>query len=68
MIEISEKMLESLSNQLSDSLKAMGKAKTVEDKLAYSQIVKNLSESMKVFLTHMMDSDMMDYDYDYEDE
>ena len=42
--------MENLFKELDVALKAMSKAKTVEEKLAHSQIVKNLSESLVVFL------------------
>jgi hypothetical protein len=45
-----EKIMDSMSTQLSEALKSLAKAKTVEEKVAYSQVVKNLSESMGVFL------------------
>jgi hypothetical protein len=57
-----EKLMDELGVQLEASLKAMSKAKTMEEKVAYSQIVKNLSESMGVFLNLM--TDMMDRDLD----
>jgi len=43
--------------ELDVALKAMSKAKTVEEKVMHSQIVKNLSESLGVFLN--LASDMM---------
>ena len=57
-----EKLMDELGVQLVASLKAMSKAKTMEEKVAYSQIVKNLSESMGVFLNLM--TDIMDRDLD----
>jgi hypothetical protein len=45
-----EEIMEGISKELEASLKAMAKAKTVEEKVAYSQIVKNLSESLGMFL------------------
>ena len=45
-----EKIMDSMSTQLSEALKSLAKAKTVEEKVAYSQVVKNLSESMGGFL------------------
>ena len=38
----------------------MAKAKTVEEKVAYSQIVKNMSESLGVFLS--LANDMMAFE------
>lgn len=43
-----EKLMTELSSQLSATLKAMAKAKTVEEKKQYSEIVKNLSESLQL--------------------
>ncbi|HOG08791.1 MAG TPA: hypothetical protein PK983_11910 [Syntrophales bacterium] len=43
--------------ELDHALKAMAKAKTVEEKEVYSRIVKNLSQSLGVFFTAA--SDMM---------
>lgn len=60
-----EKLLDDLSKELSATLKAMAKAKTVEEKLHYSEIVKNLSESLGVFLSLI--SDMAPYGFDDED-
>jgi hypothetical protein len=45
-----EKIMDGLSKELGLALKAMAKAKTAEEKLAYSQIVKNLCDSLGVFL------------------
>ncbi|MBA4397027.1 MAG: hypothetical protein C0394_06565 [Syntrophus sp. (in: bacteria)] len=52
-----EKMIDSLLNELNQALRALGKAKTIEEKEAYSRIVKNLSESAGVFFNAI--SDMM---------
>ena len=60
-----EKLMNDLSKELTAALKAMAKAKTPEEKLQYSQIVKNLSESLGVFLSII--SDMAPYGFD-EDE
>jgi len=60
-----EKIMDGMSNELFAAIKAMAKAKTVEEKVAYSQVVKNLSEAMGVFLS--LADDMMD-DYDFEDD
>lgn len=55
-----EKIMDGLAKELSAALKAMAKAKTVEEKLAYSQIVKNLCDSLGVFLG--LASEMMGFD------
>ncbi|MBN1383025.1 MAG: hypothetical protein JXA41_15275 [Deltaproteobacteria bacterium] len=60
------KIMENLSKELGSALKTMSKAKTVEEKAAYSQIVKNLSESLGVFLE--LASNLMDYGLDEFDE
>jgi hypothetical protein len=52
-----EKMIDRLFDELTQALKALGKAKTLEEKEAYSRIVKNLSESAGVFFNAI--SDMM---------
>ena len=55
-----EKIMDGLAKELSLALKAMAKAKTVEEKLTHSQIVKNLSDSLGVFLG--LASEMMEFD------
>ncbi len=55
-----EKIMDGLAKELSAALKAMAKAKNVEEKLAYSQIVKNLCDSLGVFLE--LASEMMGFD------
>lgn len=45
-----ENLLNGISKELDSALKAMKKAKTPEEKLVHSKIVKNLCESMGVFL------------------
>ncbi|MBN1663582.1 MAG: hypothetical protein JW943_08280 [Deltaproteobacteria bacterium] len=61
-----EQIMEGISNQLENAIKDMSKAKTVDDKLAYSEIIENLSSSLGVFLD--MASNMMGYDFDEDDE
>jgi hypothetical protein len=51
--------MEGLSKELEVALKAMSQAKSLEDKVKHSQIIKNLCESLGVFLT--LASDLMDY-------
>ena len=60
-----EKLMNDLSKEVSAALKAMAKAKTAEEKLVHSQIVKNLCESLGVFLSVI--SDMAPYGFDEED-
>jgi len=60
-----EIIMENLSKELTGAIKAMAKAKTVEEKVAYSHIVKNMSESLGVFFS--VANDMMaleDFDND----
>lgn len=57
-----EKIMDGLSKELGTVLKAISNAKTVEEKLAYSQIIKNLCESLGVFLD--LASNMMGYEED----
>ena len=45
-----DKIMAGLFKELNVALKDMSKAKTVEDKVAYSKVVKNLCESLGVFL------------------
>jgi len=61
-----ERLMDGLSNEIMTALQSMHKAKTVEEKMAYSQIVKNLCDSLNVFLN--LASDMMSYDTDVFDE
>ena len=46
-----DKVMEGIGKELEANLKAMSKAKTAEEKVAYSQVVRNLSESMGIFLS-----------------
>ncbi len=57
-----EKIMDDLLKELTSAMKSMAKAKTVEEKVAYSQIVKNISESLGVFLN--LASNMMGLDLD----
>ena len=62
-----DKVMDGLIKQLNVAIKAMAKTKNVDEKEAYSRIVKNLSESLGVFLD--LANDMMLYDgYDDDDE
>ncbi|MGC9194610.1 MAG: hypothetical protein ACP5IL_04055 [Syntrophobacteraceae bacterium] len=55
-----EKIMEDLAKELNATLKASAKAKDVNEREAYSRIIKNLCESMGVFLK--LASDMMQYE------
>ena len=59
-----EKIMAGISNEVLISLKNMGKAKTSEEKLTHSKTVKNLCESLGVFLNLMSDMDLYDDDDD----
>ncbi|MCB2184434.1 MAG: hypothetical protein KQH63_20600 [Desulfobulbaceae bacterium] len=60
-----EKLMDGISKELDSAFKSMAKAKTVEEKVQYSKIIKNLCESLGVFLDAA--TDMMPYDYDFEE-
>jgi len=57
-----EKLMEALSKELDETLQAMAKAKTLEEKREYSEIVNNLSQSLGMFLK--LASDMIGLDFD----
>jgi hypothetical protein len=59
-----DQIMGDMSTQLSLALKSLAKAKTVEEKVAYSQVVKNLSEAMEVFLNLAADGLMEHYDFE----
>ena len=53
-----DKIIDGLFKELGSALKALSTAKTVEDKVAFSLVIKNLSESVGIFLE--LASDMME--------
>ena len=57
-----EKIMDGLLKELTTNLKAMSKAKTMEEKMQYSEITKNLCESMGVFLN--LANEMMGLDFE----
>jgi hypothetical protein len=57
-----DKIIDGLAKELNFTLKAMAKAKDVNEKEAYSRIVKNLCESLGVFFN--LASEMMSFDSD----
>jgi len=61
-----DKIMNGLSNELNSALKAMTKAKDVNEKEAYSRIVKNLCESLGVFFN--LASEMMPFNSDDDSE
>jgi uncharacterized protein YcgL (UPF0745 family) len=65
-----DKIMEALSRETHFALKAMAKTKNLNEKEAYSRIVKNLCESQGVFLqlaTEMMSQGFED-EFDDDDE
>ena len=57
-----DKIMDGISKELSFALKAMSKAKDLNEKEAHSRIIKNLSKSLGVFLD--LASEMMPFDSD----
>ncbi len=56
-------LIDGLSEELQAAIRAMAKAETLEEKKTYSEIVKNLSESLASFLNIISDM-VLDYDMD----
>lgn len=57
-----DKIMDGLSKELNFALKAMSKTKDVNEKEIHSRIIKNLCESLGVFLN--LASEMMPFDFD----
>ena len=57
-----DRIMDGLLKELNSALKAMAKSKDMNEKEAYSRIVKNLCESLGVFLN--LASEMMSFDSD----
>jgi hypothetical protein len=57
-----DELMTGISKEMSIALKSMAKASTPEEKLIYSEIVKNLSESLGVFLNLMSEMAFMEDD------
>ncbi|MEW6079739.1 MAG: hypothetical protein AB1724_18175 [Thermodesulfobacteriota bacterium] len=57
-----DKIMEGLDKELAAALKAMAKAKNLNEKEAYSRIIRNLCQSQGVFFNLM--AEMMPYDSD----
>jgi hypothetical protein len=55
-----EKIMDGITKEIGVALKALSNAKTIEEKVAQSQIIKNLCESLGVFLD--LATTMMDYE------
>ena len=61
-----EKIIGGLTKELTSALKAMSKAKDVNEKEVHSRIVKNLCESLGVFFD--LASEIMPFDFDGDSE
>ena len=63
-----DKIMDGLSKEINFALKSMAKTKDINEKEAYSRIVKNLCKSQGVFLK--LASEMMSHDFsdDLDDE
>ncbi|MCG6881915.1 MAG: hypothetical protein LJE96_22565 [Deltaproteobacteria bacterium] len=57
-----DKIMDGLSKELNSAMKAMSKTKDLNEKEAYSRIIKNLCESQGVFLK--LAAEMMPFDID----
>lgn len=60
-----DKLLENLAKEANAALTAMAKTKDVNEKESYSRIVKNLCESLEIFLN--LQNEMMRFDDDDDD-
>ncbi len=56
-------LIDGLSEELQAAIRAMAKAETLEEKKTYSEVVKNLSDSLASFLNIISDM-VLDYDMD----
>lgn len=63
-----DKIMDGLSKELDSALKAMSKAKDVNEKEVHSRIVKNLCESLGVFFDLASEMLPLDFDDDLEKE
>ncbi len=59
-----DKIMSDISKEILTALNAMAKAKTPEEKLIHSEIVKNLCDSLGVFLGLISDMALYDDDDD----
>jgi len=65
-----EQLMDSLSEELYSNIQEMKRADNIEEKLRYSKIVRNLSQSLGVFLqlvSNVMNADFDDFDDDYDE-
>lgn len=60
-----DKIMDGISKELKAALRDMAKAKNADEKLKYSQVVKNLCDSLGIFLD--LASSMMPYEIDDEE-
>ncbi len=63
-----DRTMDDLSRELASALKAMSKAKDVNEKEAYSRIVRNLCESLGVFFNLACEMVPFDSDDDSEED
>ena len=63
-----EKIMDGLSKELNFALKAMSKTKNIDEKEVYSRIVKNLCQSLGVFLNLATEMMPFDFDDDFEED
>ena len=54
-----DELMDGISKEMAVALKAMAKAKTPEEKVMYSEVIKNLSGSLGVFLGVMSEMAML---------
>lgn len=57
-----DKLMEGISKEMSAALKNISKAQSAEEKLMYSEIIKNLSESLGVFISLVSEMAYMEDD------
>ncbi len=63
-----EKYFELLISEMASVVKDMSKAKSVKEKLEYSEIIKNLSEAMGTYVSSLTDMMDLEDDYDFDDD
>ena len=61
-----DKIMDGIIKELNKTLKAMAKAKNIDEKLAYSKVIKNLCKSLGVFFD--LASEIMPFDDDDDDD
>lgn len=63
-----DKIMDGILKELDKTLKAMAKSKNIDEKLAYSKVVKNLCKSLGVFFNLASEVMPFDTDDDFENE